>query len=459
MKQIFKPREYQKLIISHIIKTPRCAVFAGMGMGKTVSTLFAIDYLQKIEGAGGALILAPLRVAASTWPGECDKWQGLGVNVIPIIGTPKDRIKAINTPANAYSINYDNLPWICEYFGDNWPFDIIVADESTRLKSFRLGGGGSKRAKCLSKVAWRASRFIELTGTPAPNGLLDLWGQIYFLDRGARLGRSMTAYQSRYFRAKKVGRSPFAVKWEPCEFSPQRIHEKLLDLCISLDAADYFPIDTPINVQIPVSLPPAAQSVYKELQKEMFAKLGSGEIIEAMNAAAMTVKCLQLASGAVYTDGGKYEYIHDEKIEALKSIIEEAAGAPVLVAYHWKFDAELILKAIPGARLLDKSPQTIKDWNAGKIPVMLAHPASAGHGLNLQDGGNILVFYSHWWDLEQYQQIVERIGPTRQFQAGHPRPVFIYHIIAADTVDGLVMKRRESKRSIQDILLEALKKA
>jgi SNF2 family DNA or RNA helicase len=224
---------------------------------------------------------------------------------------------------------------------------------------------------------------------------------------------------------------------------------------MSLNAADYFPIDTPINVTIPVSLPREARVVYDKLQNDFFAKIENAEI-EVANAAAMTTKCLQVASGFVYHDDGEAALLHDAKIEALKSIIEEANGAPVLVAYQWQEDARRIMGAIPGARLLDKDPSTIAAWNAGDIPVLLAHPASAGHGLNLQDGGNILVFYSLWWNLEHYQQIIERIGPTRQLQAGHPRPVFIYHIITTNTLDETVLKCMATKGRVQDLLLEAL---
>ena len=425
-------------------------------MGKTSSTLFALDYLQRLEGMGPALVLAPLRVAASTWPEEARKWGGLGLRVSAIVGTPKERLKALKTPAEVYTTNYENVPWLVEALKGEWPFAAIVADESTRLKSFRLGGK-AVRARALAKVAWKSERFIELTGTPAPNGLLDLWGQLWFLDRGQRLGRSLTAYKSQYFTPRRVGNSPFAIQWEPVEWAQTAIQDKIRDLSLSLDAADYFPLKKPISVPVRVSLPPDASAVYETLRRELFAELADGSEIEAVSAAALTVKCLQAASGALYREDGTWAELHDAKIDALKSIIEEASGAPVLVAYHWKADAARILKAIPGARLLDKRPETIQDWNAGRIPVLLAHPASAGHGLNLQDGGNILVFFSHWWDLEQFQQIIERIGPTRQLQAGHPRPVWLYYIIAENTVDELVMKRRESKKAVQELLLESLK--
>lgn len=443
------------MIIERIISQPRCAIYAGMGMGKTSSTLFAIDYLQSVEGMGAALILAPLRVAASTWPQEAAKWANLSLGVLPIVGDEKTRLRALQAPSRVYSINYENIPWLIEALDGQWPFEMVVADESTRLKSFRLGGK-TVRARALAGVAFRSKRFVELTGTPAPNGLLDLWGQTWFLDRGARLGKTFSAFTAHYFRPVKVGRSPFAVRYDPMEWAQGAIEDRLADVALSLDAADWFPIEKPICAEIPVELPPDAREKYDRFQRDLFIEI-EGKEIEAVNAAALSVKCLQAASGALYHDGDAWVEIHDAKIDALKSITEEAAGAPVLVAYHWKADAVRILKAIPGARMLDKDPKTIREWNAGKIPVLLAHPASAGHGLNLQDGGNILVFFSLWWNLECYQQIIERIGPTRQLQAGHPRPVFIYHIIAQNTLDETVLKRMETKREIQDLLLERMK--
>ena len=454
----FVPRVYQQLIISHIIQHPRCALYVSMGMGKTSSTLAALEFLKSCGEPVRALVLAPLRVAATTWPDEVKKW-GFNLKVSALVGTPKQRERALAAPADVYTLNYEGLPWLISLLDGEWPFSVVVADESTRLKGFRLGGGGGSRAKALSRVAFRSSRFIELTGTPSPNGLLDLWGQMWFIDRGERLERSFGAFAGRYFMQRRVGASPFAVTYEPCSWAPEAIQQRLADVCLSLSAADYFPIEEPIKVSVPVDLPPESRRVYDSLQREMYAALESGLEVDAVNAAARTVKCLQVCSGVVYAEDGKsWEVLHDAKIEALRSIVEEAAGAPVLVAYHWRADLERLKKAFPQGRELDKNPRTIRAWNEGRIPVLFAHPASAGHGLNLQDGGYILAFFSLWWDLEQYQQIVERIGPTRQAQAGHPRPVFLYHIIASGTVDALVLERMESKREVQDLLLEALKK-
>ena len=456
----YKPRVYQQQIIDTIVSTPRCAIFAGMGMGKTSSTLFAIDFLRMIGAVKKVLVLAPLRVATTTWVEEVSKWrEDLGLTIVPIVGTNAQRMKALLTPADVYTTNYENIGWLVGACHE-WDFDMIVADESTRLKSFRLRGG-SVRARTLATVAInRTTRFVELTGTPSPNGLLDLWGQIYFLDSGERLGRTYSVFTHKFFDARQVGPSPYALKYTPCPWAQERIQELISDLCISLQPEDYFDVAEPIVTDIEVELPPKARAVYDSLLRDMFLELDTGDEIVAANAAALSVKCLQAANGALYTDEGSgYVELHDAKLQALQSIVTEAAGAPVLVAYHFRSDCERIMHLFPEARLLDSNPKTIRDWNAGKIPILLAHPASAGHGLNLQDGGYILVMFAHWWNLEQYQQIVERIGPVRQLQSGHPRSVFIYNIVARDTLDAEVIQRRTSKKEVQDILLECLKQS
>ncbi len=456
----FVPRAYQDRMIEHMMEHPRCALWAGMGMGKTVATLTAIQTLALIT-AGPALVLAPKRVARSVWPAELAKWAHLaGMSVSPVIGTVAERRAALRKRADVYTMNYDNLPWLIEEHAHLWPYRTVVADESTRLKNFRLRQGG-RRARALGSVAHKSTdRFIELTGTPAPNGLLDLWGQAWFLDKGERLGRSFDAYRSRYFRPTRTGDDPYAVTWQPLPYARAQIEDKLRDVCLSLDPRDWFDLHEPIVNTIRVTLPSRARDLYESMEDELFIELDCGAQVEAFSAASKTIKCLQLANGAVYTDETRKRWseVHDEKLQALEEVIEEAAGAPVLVAYQFRSDRARLLKAFPQGRLLDNDPQTVDDWNAGKIPVLFAHPQSAAHGLNLQDGGNILAVFGHWWDLEQYQQIVERIGPTRQAQAGYDRPIFIHHIVAADTIDEIVLQSRESKRSLQALLLEAMKR-
>jgi SNF2 family DNA or RNA helicase len=455
MRKTFTPRPYQKLIIDHILDTPRCAVWSGMGTGKTVATLTALEALLMVE-EGPVLVLAPLRVAAGTWPDEALKWEHLrGMNVSVITGTEKERIAAIKAPARVYTTNYEQIVWLVNYWGDRWPYATIVMDESTKVKSFRLRQGG-KRAQALGSIAHtRIKRVIELTGTPASNGLKDLWGQSWFLDAGVRLGRTFTAFSQRWFTKSYDG---FGVM--PVAGAQVEIQDRLRDVCLTIEAKDWFDLREPIVTNIEVTLPVKARRHYKDMEEEMFTSLDTGHEVEAFNAAAKTQKCLQIANGAMYVGEGAIEWteLHKAKLEALESIVEEAAGMPVLVAYHFKSDLARLLKAFPQGRQLDKNPQTIRDWNKGKIPVLFAHPASAGHGLNLQDGGNIIVFFGLNWNLEEHLQIIERIGPTRQLQAGYDRAVFIYRIVAKDTVDELVLERLETKREVQDILMAAMKR-
>lgn len=446
----FTPHPYQQLLIEHQIDTPRGASWAGMGMGKTVSSLTVLDYLTLAGEMHRTLVLAPKRVARSTWPNEIKKWDHLkDLEVSVVVGDADHRRKALRKDANIFTMNYDNLPWLIEQVGNQWPFDTVVADESTRLKSFRLKQGG-KRAQALGRVAHRhVRRWDNLTGTPSPNGLQDLWGQTWFLDAGTRLGRTFDGFKQRWFRPKHDG---YGV--EPLPFAQEQIQDKLSDICMSLDPADWFDLEAPVERTLYVDLPKKTRRIYEDMERDMFAQIEEHGI-EAFNAASRSIKCLQIANGAIYTDDRQAHFteVHDEKLQALDSVIQEAAGMPVLVAYHFKHDLKRLLAAFPKGRMLDDDPQTEDDWNAGKIPVMFAHPASCGHGLNLQDGGNIIAVFGHWWDLEQFQQILERIGPVRQLQSGHNRPVFIYYIVARDTVDETVMQRRETKREVQDLLI------
>lgn len=445
-------RSYQHAISAHQLGVPRGGTWAGMGMGKTAETLSTLAALDLVDGP--ALVCAPLRVAQSTWPDEAAKWQHLaGLDVVPIVGGKAQRRAALRRQAPVYTTNYEQLPWLVEEMGQAWRFPTIVCDESTRLKGFRLRQG-TQRAKALARVAHTSvRRWINLTGTPAPNGLADLWGQTWFLDRGQRLGRTFDAFSHRWFRPHWSG---YGI--EPLKQAQAEIEQRLADVCLSLDARDHFDLHEPVVNVVRVELPAQARRLYDDMEREMFAQI-AGHEVEAFSAAARTIKCLQIANGAAYVDDTATEWVqvHDAKLQALDSIVAEASGMPVLVAYHFRSDLARLQRAFPKGRHLDQNPQTIRDWNAGRVPLMFAHPASAGHGLNLQDGGNILVLFGHWWDLEQYLQIVERIGPTRQAQAGHDRPVFVHQIVAADTVDELVLARRESKREVQDLLLEALK--
>jgi len=457
--RVWTPRGYQPPMIQHILETPRCGLYVGMGLGKTCSTLTAIDALALAGESQPTLVLAPLRVARDTWSNEAKKWQHLQhLDIVPIIGSLPERLAALRYDAPIYTCNYENLVWLVEHFGESWPFRTVVADESTRLKSYRSRQGG-KRTAALAKVAHtKVKRFIQLTGTPAPNGLADLWGSVWFLDAGQRLGRSYRAFSQRWFSKSFDG---FGMT--PQAHAQEQIQKAISDICLSIEAKDWFDLKAPIVNNIYVDLPVKARKLYRDMEKEMFAEI-EGHGIEAFNAAARTQKLLQFANGAAYTDEAgtsgerKWAEIHDVKLQALESIVEEANGMPVLVGYQFKSDLARIMRAFPKAVNLS-TESGMKAFRAGKSPMGLAHPASLGHGVDgLQDVTNILALFGHDWNLENYLQLIERIGPTRQLQSGFDRPMFLYHILARDTIDELVMERREGKKEVQQILLEAMKR-
>lgn len=444
--------DYQQTIISHIQDHERSAAFAYMGTGKTCSTLTALDDLSMVEDVWPVLVLAPLRVARSVWGPETQDWEHLShLTVSVICGDVLERKAALKRKAHIYTCNYDQLVWLCDTLGDDWPFRVVVADEASKLKSHRLRQGGKRTAALATVAHSKVNRFINLTGTPSPNGLLDLWGQTWFLDKGERLGRTFSAFEQRWF-AK--GYDGFSLK--PLPHAQGEIQDRLKDICLTVEGLK---VDEPIFNTIGVDLPPQARRLYDQMEKEMFAEI-AGHGVEAFNAAARTSKVQQIASGAciVNSDTGAWEAVHDAKLDALESVIEEASGAPVLVAYTFKSDLARLRKRFPKGVVLDADPKTIKRWNAGDIPIMFGHPASAGHGLNLARGGNILCFFSRDWNLETYLQIIERLGPMRQKQAGLNRPVFVHFIVAKNTVDELIGERLVSKRSVQDVLLAALRR-
>lgn len=470
------PRPYQVIASQFILANKRCSLWAGMGMGKTVATLTALDAIKFLEPkTKPALILAPLRVARGTWPNESVKWSNFeDFDISAIVGDEIDRSAAASIPAAAYTINYDNLPWLVDFHKGEWPYGTIVADESTRLKNARpsvqksttgkkfLRVAGGKRAGSLARVAFLSERFIELTGTPAPNGLSDLWGQAWFIDQGNRLGRTHESFIHRWFRPNKNGYGS-----EPLAGAQEQIQQQLKDVVLSLNPKDWFDLKEPIVNIIKVDLPAKARKHYREMERELFTVL-EGHEVEASNAASRTIKCLQICNGALYVEppegyaeavskNREWKALHDAKLDALESVIEEAAGMPVLVAYHFKPDLARLRVRFPEGREL-KTKADEDAWNRGEIPILFAHPQSAGHGLNLQDGGNIICFYSSWWDSETHDQIVERIGPVRQMQAGHDRAVFIHYIIAERTIEEDVLERLRTKRSIQDVLRDAMRR-
>lgn len=480
-RRIFVPRPWQIPMLAHVAQHERCALWAGMGMGKTPVILTLLEGMYLGGETQPTLVLGPLRVARKVWTDEARKWSHLaGLDVVPIVGTPAKRLEALRTDAPIYTTNYDNLVWLIEHWGDRWPYHTVIADESTHLKGHRisyrtrtkkdgtegktfLAGQGGKRASALARIAHtHVKRFIELTGTPSPNGLVDLWGQLWYLDKGARLGRTFDAFRQRWFAKSYDGYG-----CTPHSFADEQIHQAVRDLCLTIDGKDWFDLKKPIINNVYVDLGAIARRAYKDMEDEMYVSLGDRNA-EAFGAAARTQKCLQIANGAIYLDpqadgddhprAKEWALIHNEKIEALESIRQETAGANLLVCYEFKSDLARLLAAFPQGRVL-KTTKDEDDFKAGKVPMLFLHPASGGHGIDgFQNVCNNIVFFGHNWNLERHQQVIERIGPVRQMQAGFNRPVFIHNIIARNTVDELVLERIETKREVQDILLEACKR-
>jgi hypothetical protein len=434
----------------------RCALWASMGLGKSSSMLFALDVMQLCGEIGGAptLVIGPMRVARDTWPDEVAKWtQFQHLKIMPLCGSPELRARKLRAKADIFTISYELLPWLVSHYMDRWPFRQVVADESDRLKGFRMKQGGM-RAHSIGRLAHTlVDRWINLTGTPTPNGLKDLWGQTWYIDRGARLGKSYDAFQKRWFQRRWSGHGI-----DPLPHADREIHAALADVCLTVDAKDYFDLKDPIVTTVSVKLPPAARKIYDRLEKEMFAELANGAEIEVFNAAALTNKCLQLANGAVYTKYPEWEAVHDEKLQALESIQAESGGMPLLVAYQFKSDLARILKAFPKAVEL-RTADGMKAFRSGHAPMGLAHPASMGHGIDgLQLVTNTLVYFGHDWNMGQRVQMLERVGPMRQLQAGLERPVLVYNIIAEKTLDADVIEAHAMKRGVQDALLSAMKR-
>lgn len=466
----YVPRSYQHAISQFIRETPRGLVLAGMGTGKTPSTLDALADLLLLGEVSNILVLAPKRVALSTWPGEVRKFTNLShLDMAVAVGDAASRRAALARRAQITVCTYDLIPWLDEVLGGDWFFDMIVCDEVSKLKGLRvslqrsktgklfLNGQGSVRAKTLAKYALgKTKRFIGLTGTPAPNGIEDLWGQVFFVDMGRRLGTNFNAYVDRFFQRVPGGDGYTQIR--PLKHAQAEVESLIKDITITIEAKDYFDLPPLVENIIKVNLPNSARKMYLDMEKKMFTEI-AGHEIEAFSAAAKSVKCLQIASGAAYTDdSGAWEEVHDAKLDALDSIIEEANGMPVLVAYQFKSDLARILKRFKQARALSQDPKMVDEWNDGRIPVLVVHPASAGHGLSLQHGSNILAFFSTGWNLENDQQVIERIGPTRQAQSGYNRSVFVHRIVAEDTLEEVVVERLKSKASVQDSLLQALKR-
>nr|UVX94505.1 MAG: U3 small nucleolar RNA-associated SSU processome protein 25 [Bacteriophage sp.] len=445
--------DYQKRAVAHIIDNEFCALFLAMGMGKTVSTLTAVKDLLDNCIISNCLIIAPKKVTQVTWSDEIKAWTHLKDLTISVIdGTVKQRREAYEKQADIYAISRENIVWlIMEYGGVKLPYDMVVIDE---LSSFK--NPASKRFKALRKVRKFIPRVVGLTGTPSPNGLIDLFAQMYLIDEGQRLGKSITAYRDRFFRPDKRNGDvvySYALK-SPQEETEKRISDLISDITISMTAEDYLKMPDRINIYDRVELSPKVLAQYKNFEKEQVLELiNSDTPLTATSAAALGNKLQQMAGGRVYDEDKKVIDVHDEKIEKLKEIIEAANGEPVLVAYAFKHEQVRIMEALKEfkPRKLETT-QDIADWNEGKAPLMVAHPASVGHGINIQKGGHILVWFGMTWSLELYQQFNARL-----YRQGQMKPVMIHHIIAKNTIDEKIIKALEGKKQTQDGLMQSIK--
>lgn len=447
----FKPHKYQKYCIEKVLNTDKIGLLLDMGLGKTVITLTAIDDLKfnRFE-INKVLVIAPKKVAEGTWFREAEKWGHLKLlKFSKVLGSEKKRIMALNIPADVYIINRENVQWLVDYYRNDWPFDMIVIDEFSSFKNHQ-----SKRFKALKLVLGKIKRLVGLTGTPAPNGLKDLWSQVYLLDQGERLGKNITAFRERYFNYYRYGSNPFG-EYELKQGSDKSIMNKISDICVSMKAEDYLELPDVVDNVIHVDLDDKARKQYEELEKQMILELNNLEEITVANAAALSNKLLQLSNGAVYDEKRDVHEIHNCKIERFTELVDELNGKSALVFYSFKHDLIRIKDALKKSKLRVRELKTVqdeKDWNSGKIDILFAHPASAAYGLNLQDGGNHVIWFGLNWSLELYQQANKRLH-----RQGQKEKVIIHHLVCKDTRDEDVMVALQNKGDIQNKLLESLK--
>lgn len=446
--------KYQKVCVEHIISHPFCGVFLDMGLGKTISTLTAIEELKydycEIDTV---LVIAPKRVAETVWEEEAKKWDHTKhLTFSKIIGTERQRLAALKVKADVHIISRDNIAWLCSLYAAKLPYDMLVIDELSSFKAHQ-----TQRFKSLRLARPWFKRVVGLTGTPAPNGLINLWSQMYLIDRGERLEKTITAYRSRYFRPG-ASNGYVVYSYNLLSDSERLIQERIKDICISMRAEDYLEMPERIDNFVRVTMPDKLMDAYKKFEQENVITLAN-EIeegmttVNAVNAAALSNKLLQFANGAMYDENKNVVPIHDLKLEALKEIIEAADGKPVLVAWTYQFDRDRIknyFRSMAPREL--KTAEDINDWNAGKVQLMLAHPASAGHGINLQAGGNIIVWYGLTWSLELYQQFNARL-----YRQGQKQRTIIHHIVNSGTHDEDVVKALKSKDKTQNNLMNSIK--
>ncbi|MDK8204813.1 DEAD/DEAH box helicase [Enterococcus faecalis] len=445
LKAILHPhQEYSK---NFILDHPYCALLLDMGLGKTLSSLTAIDeLLHTFEIIENVLVIAPLSVAEKTWTDEIEKWDHLQhLTFSKVLGNPKQREEALFKKADVYLINRENVEWLVNYYQRNWPFKTVIIDELSSFKS-----SSAKRFKALRKVRPKMDRVIGLTGTPSPNSLMDLWAQMYLLDQGERLGKTITQYRNKYFvPAQKNGNIVYS--WQLIPGAEEAIYNKISDICVSMKAKDYLQLPPRTENIIELDLNPTSWKQYKELEREYVLELEETDVV-ASNAATLSNKLLQLSNGAVYDENGDGREIHQEKLNALERVIEDAQGQSVLVFYQYQHDLERIQARFKQAKALNVSDGDIEKWNEGKIPLLLAHPQSAGHGLNLQKGGHIIVWFGLTWSLEFYQQANARLD-----RQGQTQPVIIHHLVTKGTIDEQVIKALQAKEQGQSALMAAVK--
>lgn len=449
---IFRPHAYQQHCIDQILRIKKLGLFLDMGLGKTVTTLTAIRELKYNRFAvRRVLVIAPKKVAEGTWTREKDKWDHTRIfRVSPVLGSQAKRIRALNTPADLYIINRENVCWLVDYYRNSWPFDMVVVDESSSFKSH-----SAKRFKALAGVSGKIDRMVELTGTPSPNGLEDLWSQVYLLDGGERLGKRYTQFRERYFQPDRRGADGMVYSYAAKPGTEQSILDKISDICISMKAEDYLQLPDITYHEIPVELDAKAEKAYRELERKMVLELPEEEEISVTSAAALSNKLLQLANGAVYDEDRSVHEVHGCKIEAFMELVESLQRKPVLVFYNFQHDRERILKALSGSGLQVRELKTTRDedaWNAGQIDVLLTHPASSAYGLNLQQGGNHVVWFGLTWNYELYTQANKRLH-----RQGQTEKVIIHHLVCTGTRDEDVMRALEKKDDVQNWVMESLK--
>ena len=441
----YKAHEYQEYATKFIEDNEESAVFLECGLGKSVITLTAIKNLMARGEVNRVLVVAPLRVGKTTWPEEISKWDHLtGLTYAVAIGNVAERLSALKAKADITIINRENVEWLIDKSGVAFDYDMLVIDELSSFKSFK-----AKRFKALLKVRPNITRIVGLTGTPSSNGLMDLWAEFRFLDLGERLGRYITRYRLAYFTPDKRN-AQVVFSYKPLPGAEERIYDKIDDITISMRAADYLKLPSLVMNSVIVEMGDKEKEIYDSLCDDMVVSLGNNEI-DAVNAASLSNKLLQMANGAVYGDEHSVHPIHDEKLNALEDLIESANGKPVLVAYWFKHDLARIKAKFPFVREI-KTDADIRAWNRGEIEVGIIHPASAGHGLNLQTGGSTLIWFGLTWSLELYQQTNARL-----YRQGQQNTVVIHHIITKGTIDERVLKALEKKEKTQNSLIDAVK--